>query len=189
MEAGQVRTVLVDCQNNIRTLEDHSIRFIAVTQGLDTYQRNPASRILMHVLGAAEFEKELFSERTLSGRLRYTQDFQSRRVGKGVHSRSGKDRPPHRLKKVFDREEVRRLWAQVRSYRQISKALGLEGGDSRADATGACKNFIEAIWNGGCCPDFYLNGRPFCEASVQPQAGAKPLPPIGIMRMVSVPPL
>ena len=34
---------LVDCLNNIRTLEDHGIRFIAVTQGLDTDQRNPAS--------------------------------------------------------------------------------------------------------------------------------------------------
>jgi DNA invertase Pin-like site-specific DNA recombinase len=31
---------LVDCLNNIRTLEDHGIRFIAVTQGLDTDQRN-----------------------------------------------------------------------------------------------------------------------------------------------------
>jgi DNA invertase Pin-like site-specific DNA recombinase len=29
---------LVDCLNNIRTPEDHGIRFIAVTQGLDTDQ-------------------------------------------------------------------------------------------------------------------------------------------------------
>ena len=34
---------LVDCLNNIRTLEDQGIRFIAVTQNLDTDQRNPAS--------------------------------------------------------------------------------------------------------------------------------------------------
>jgi DNA invertase Pin-like site-specific DNA recombinase len=40
---------LVDCLNNIRTLEDYGIRFIAVTQGLDTDQRNPASRFLLHV--------------------------------------------------------------------------------------------------------------------------------------------
>ena len=39
--------------NNIRALEDCGIRFIAVTQGLDTDQRNPASRFLLHVLGAA----------------------------------------------------------------------------------------------------------------------------------------
>ena len=35
---------LVDCLNNIKTLEDQGIRFIAVTQGLDTDFRNPASR-------------------------------------------------------------------------------------------------------------------------------------------------
>jgi DNA invertase Pin-like site-specific DNA recombinase len=48
---------LVDCLNNIRFLEDHGIRFVAVTQGLDTDIQNPASRFLLHVLGAAaEFE-------------------------------------------------------------------------------------------------------------------------------------
>ncbi len=44
---------LVDCLENIRTLEDNCIRLIAVTQGLNTDQRNPASRFLLHVLGAA----------------------------------------------------------------------------------------------------------------------------------------
>jgi len=37
--------------NNIQELERCGIRFIAVTQGLDTDQRNPASRFLLHVLG------------------------------------------------------------------------------------------------------------------------------------------
>jgi DNA invertase Pin-like site-specific DNA recombinase len=44
---------LLDCLNNIKTLKDHGIRLIAVTQSLDTDQRNPASRFLLHVLGAA----------------------------------------------------------------------------------------------------------------------------------------
>jgi putative DNA-invertase from lambdoid prophage Rac len=62
---------LVDCLENIRTLEDHGIRFIAVTQGLDTDQRHPASRFLLHVPGAAaEFERSLIRERTQAGRLR-----------------------------------------------------------------------------------------------------------------------
>jgi DNA invertase Pin-like site-specific DNA recombinase len=48
---------LLDCLNNIRFLEDQGIRFVAVTQGLDTHIQNPASRFLLHVLGAAaEFE-------------------------------------------------------------------------------------------------------------------------------------
>lgn len=41
---------IVDCLNNIKLLEDNGIRFIAVTQGLDTVILNPASRFLLHVL-------------------------------------------------------------------------------------------------------------------------------------------
>ena len=49
---------LVDCLNNIRTLEESGVRLIVVTQGLDTDVKNPASRFLLHVLGAAaEFER------------------------------------------------------------------------------------------------------------------------------------
>jgi DNA invertase Pin-like site-specific DNA recombinase len=54
---------LVDCLNNIHRLESRGVRFIAVTQGLDTDQKNPASRFLLHVLGAAaEFERSLIVE-------------------------------------------------------------------------------------------------------------------------------
>jgi DNA invertase Pin-like site-specific DNA recombinase len=117
---------LVDCLNNIRSLEDRGIRFIAVTQNLDTDQRNPASRFLLHVLGAAaEFERSLIRERTQAGRLRYRQDFDSGKVGKTVSSRSGRNLPPHRPKKVFDRQEVLRLRSLGRSYRQIASAMGL----------------------------------------------------------------
>ena len=58
----------VDCLNNIQELERHRIRFIATTQNLDTDEKNPASRFLLHVLGAAaEFERSLIRERTLAG--------------------------------------------------------------------------------------------------------------------------
>jgi hypothetical protein len=66
---------LVDCLNNIQALEKSGVRFIAVTQGLDTDQKNPASRFLLHVLGAAaEFERELIRERSAAGRLRYADE-------------------------------------------------------------------------------------------------------------------
>jgi len=117
---------LVDCLNNIKTLEDHGVRFIAVTQGLDTDQRNPASRFLLHVLGAAaEFERSLIQERTQAGRQRYQQDYKSGRVGKTVHSRSGRNLPPHRPKKVFDHEKVFELRRSGLSLREIAKKLGL----------------------------------------------------------------
>jgi DNA invertase Pin-like site-specific DNA recombinase len=117
---------LVDCLNNIRTLEENGVRFIAVTQALDTDQQNPASRFLLHVLGAAaEFERALIRERTQAGQQRYRADYDAGKVGKTVYSRSGRNMPPHRPKKVFDRDEVVRLRHQGRSFRQIAKSLGL----------------------------------------------------------------
>lgn len=117
---------LVDCLNHIRTLEENSVRFIAVTQGLDTDLQNPASRFLLHVLAAAaEFERSLIRERTQAGQMRYRQDFESGKVGVTITSRSGRNLPPHRPRKIFDREEVFRLRRQGRSYRQIAKSLDL----------------------------------------------------------------
>ena len=117
---------LVDCLNNIRILEDSGIRFIAVTQGLDTDQRNPASRFLLHVLGAAaEFERSLIRERTQAGRLRYQQDYNAGRVGKTVYSRSGKNLPVGRPKRIFNRKRVVEMRRQRASIRQIAKQLGV----------------------------------------------------------------
>lgn len=83
---------LVDCLNNIKTLEENGVRFIAVTQGLDTDLQNPASRFLLHVLGAAaEFERSLIRERTQAGQARYRQDFESGKVGKTVASGWGRN--------------------------------------------------------------------------------------------------
>ena len=92
---------LVDCLKNIELLEGSGVRFIAVTQGLDTDHRNPASRFLLQVLGAAaEFERSLILERVQAGQARYRQDYQAGRVGRTVHSRSGKDLPAHRPRKI-----------------------------------------------------------------------------------------
>src|SRR5262249_38157430 len=122
---GQGRS-LVDCLNNIRTLEDRGIRFIAVTQSLDTDVKNPASRLLLRVLGAAaEFERALIRERTQAGRLRYQQDYDAGRVGKGVYSWSGRNLPPYRPRRIFDREQVVALRQQGFSLRQIARKLGL----------------------------------------------------------------
>src|SRR5260370_22286855 len=52
----------------LAALDSHGIRFIAVTQGLDTDHSNPTSRLLLQVLAAvAQFERELIRERTLAG--------------------------------------------------------------------------------------------------------------------------
>jgi putative DNA-invertase from lambdoid prophage Rac len=117
---------LVDYLTNIRELEESGVRFVAVTQALDTDVKNPASRLLLHVLGAAaEFERALIRERTQAGQLGYAQDYASGRVGKEVHSRSGRNLPPHRPRRIFDREQVAALRRQGLSYRAIAKKLGL----------------------------------------------------------------
>ncbi len=117
---------LVECLKNIQLLEDNKVRFIAVTQGLDTNQRNPASRFLLQVLGAAaEFERSLILERLQAGHARYRQDYLSGKVGKTVHSRSGKDLPAHRPRKIFDREKVVRLRRDGLSLRLIAKRMGI----------------------------------------------------------------
>src|SRR5262252_4631741 len=117
---------LVDCLNNIQELERCRVRFIAVTQNLDTDEKDPASRFLLHVLGAAaEFERSLIRERTLAGQQRYRHDYAAGKVGKTVYSRSGKNLPPHRPKKIFNRDSVAALRAQGLSIRAIASTLGV----------------------------------------------------------------
>jgi DNA invertase Pin-like site-specific DNA recombinase len=117
---------LVDCLNNIQALESCGVRFIAVTQGLDTDQRNPASRFLLQVLGAAaEFERSLIVERSRAGQARYRRDYEAGKVGKTVNSRSGKNLPPHRPRKVFDRRKVAELRSRGLSLRRIAQKMGI----------------------------------------------------------------
>jgi DNA invertase Pin-like site-specific DNA recombinase len=104
---------LVDCLNNIRTLESAGVRFIATTQGLDTDQQNPASRFLLHVLGAAaEFERSLIRERVSAGM----------RAAKKSGTALG------RPKGVFNREEVHELRRKGMSIAQISRQLNIGHG-------------------------------------------------------------
>ena len=85
-----------DCLHKIEELDRWGVRFLATTQPIDTDQHNPASRLLLHVLGAAaEFERSLILERTQAGQARYRDAYEKGQVGKTVHSRSGKDLPPH----------------------------------------------------------------------------------------------
>jgi DNA invertase Pin-like site-specific DNA recombinase len=101
---------LVDCLNNIRSLESAGVRFIAVTQGLDTDQQNPASRFLLHVLGAAaEFERSLIRER----------------VSAGMKAAKKAGAPLGRPKRVFNREEVHELRRKGMSIAQISRQLNI----------------------------------------------------------------
>lgn len=105
---------LVDCLNNIQHLERHNVRFLAITQNLDTSHADPAGRFLLHILGAAaEFERELIRDRVNSGL----------QVAKKAGKQLGRPRT------VFNREEVRRLrFDEGLSIRQICVRLDLSIG-------------------------------------------------------------
>lgn len=101
---------LIDLMNNLETLEREMVRFIAVTQGLDTDRKNPTARFFLQVLGAvAELERNIIRERCQAGLKRYRQDYEAGKVGKTVHSRSGKNLPPHRSRKVLDSKRILEL--------------------------------------------------------------------------------
>ncbi len=117
---------LLDCLRKIEELDHWGVRFIATTQAIDTDQRNPASRFMLQVLGAAaEFERSLILERTKAGVARYREDYAKGKVGKTVHSRSGKDLPPHRPRRIFDRDKVVALHREGLSLRRIASEMGV----------------------------------------------------------------
>jgi putative DNA-invertase from lambdoid prophage Rac len=89
---------LVHCVSSIQELASLGVRFIATSQGLDTDESNPASKLLLHILAAvAQFERELIRERVSAGM----------KNAKARGTRSGK--PIGRPRRVFDRAEVLRL--------------------------------------------------------------------------------
>src|SRR5262249_18366633 len=53
---------------SIQELKSLGVRFVAVSQGIDTDEGNPMAKLLLHLLSAfAEFEHDLIVERTRAG--------------------------------------------------------------------------------------------------------------------------
>ena len=101
---------LINCVAGIQELTAAGVRFIAVSQGLDTDAANPTSRLLLHILAAlAEFERELIKERVSAG-LKHAKT-------KGV--RIGRPR------RVFDRQRALDMRQQGMSFPAIARELGI----------------------------------------------------------------
>jgi putative DNA-invertase from lambdoid prophage Rac len=95
---------------NVQALDSYSVRFVSTTQGIDTDQRNPCGRLLLNILGSlAEFERDTILERVRSGI--------ANAKANGVHC--------GRPRKVFRRDEAKRLYAGGMSIRSIAKKLGV----------------------------------------------------------------
>jgi DNA invertase Pin-like site-specific DNA recombinase len=123
---------LLHCKSALQELQAHGVRFMATSQNIDTDESNPASRFLLHILmAAAEFERELIRERSMAGLKRYRGQYAAGKVGKEVHSKSGKDLPVGRPKRIFARQEVLELRKRGLSYRQIARQMDIGEGTVR----------------------------------------------------------
>jgi putative DNA-invertase from lambdoid prophage Rac len=126
---------LVHCIGAIQELGSLGVRFMAVTQGLDTDERNPAAKLLMHILAAvAQFERELIRERVAAG-LRHAKE-------RGTKS----GRPVGRPRRVFDRDQVTVLRKRGLSVERIAREMSVSVGTAfrvlreRAGEDGAFQN-------------------------------------------------
>jgi DNA invertase Pin-like site-specific DNA recombinase len=96
--------------NNVQALDGYGVRFISMTEGIDTNVKSPVGRLMLNLFASfAEFERALIVERVNAG-IREAQR-------KGVHT--------GRPQRVFRRDEALRLKEQGHSYRQIAKLLGV----------------------------------------------------------------
>ena len=118
--------------DNVVTLErlaSAGVRFICMTQGLDTDNANPVGRAMLGMLQVfAQFERDLINERVNSGIKRYQGEF---KAGRAV-SKSGKNLPIGRPKSLFRVDEARRLRNEGHSWRQIATQLGIPEATVRA---------------------------------------------------------
>jgi DNA invertase Pin-like site-specific DNA recombinase len=96
--------------SSVQELASLGVRFIAITQGIDTDSSNPASRLMLNLLAAfAEFERELIIERTKAGLQRARAEG---RIG-------------GRPRKIVSHKKVESLRAEGQTLRQIAAAVGV----------------------------------------------------------------
>lgn len=104
---------LVQSLQSVQELASMGVRFIAVTQQIDTDQSNPMSRFMLHIFGAfAEFEREMIRERVCAG----------------VRNAKRKGRQLGRKRVVFDRHKATEMHQAGASVRQIAACLGVGAG-------------------------------------------------------------
>src|SRR5579864_2421550 len=97
-----------NCLDGIESLRAHGVRFLAVSQSIDTDESNPTSRLLLHILASvAEFERELIRER----------------VRAGIKSAKHKGTKLGRRKVVFDRSRAEEMHQGGATVREIATAL------------------------------------------------------------------
>lgn len=108
---------LIHLLTSLSQLSAAGVRFIAITQCIDTDANNPMSRLMVHVIGAfAEFEREIIKERVAAGMAR----------AKVVGTKSGK--PVGRPVRIMDRQAIRDRRAEGATYTELMKQFNLGRG-------------------------------------------------------------
>jgi DNA invertase Pin-like site-specific DNA recombinase len=99
---------VADSIKSIQELTSLGVRFIAVTQNIDTDESNPMSRFLLHIMAAfAELEREIIRER----------------VTAGVRAAKANGKQLGRPKRVFRRDEAIRMRGNGMSWRRVAAEL------------------------------------------------------------------
>jgi len=93
---------------NVQLLDSSGVRFVSITQGIDTDEKNPCGRLLLHLLASlAEFERETILER----------------VRAGIANAKAEGKHCGRPVRVFDRVKAVELRTGGLSWRAIAKKL------------------------------------------------------------------
>jgi putative DNA-invertase from lambdoid prophage Rac len=97
-----------NCLDGIETLRAHGVRFLAVSQSIDTDESNPTAKLLLHILASvSEFERELIRER----------------VRAGIRNAKLRGKQLGRRRKVFDRGKASTMHEAGATVREIAAAL------------------------------------------------------------------
>ena len=96
------------CLDGIESLRAQGVRFLAVSQNIDTDESNPTARLLLHILASvAEFERELIRER----------------VRAGIRGARHRGKQLGRKRVVFDRTKAAEMHQSGATVREIAEAL------------------------------------------------------------------
>lgn len=102
---------LQDFLRNVVLLDSFGVRFVAVTQSIDTNKRDPMAKFILGLFGLlAEFERDMIVERTRAGVA------EAKRQGKHCG----------RPRRVFRRDQAIELRGEGMSWRAIAQQLGVD---------------------------------------------------------------
>ena len=108
MELDRFGRSVRNCLDGIESLQAHGVRFLAVSQSIDTDESNPTARLLLHILASvAEFERELIRER----------------VRAGIRNAKHRGKQLGRKRVVFDRGKAHAMHEAGASLREIATVL------------------------------------------------------------------